>query len=118
MKRSNRPLSEELKTYLLEVHAGKSRQDALRNLALRTDLEDLQSFVSLMIQTERFGTSVAQALRVYSDTLRTKRYQQAEERAAKLPVRILLPLALLILPALILVIAGPAAIRVYEVLIK
>lgn len=113
----NQPLSEELNLYLLEVRAGKRRQDALRNLARRADVEDLQSFVSLMIQTERFGTSVAQALRVYSETLRTKRYQRAEELAAKLPVKMLLPLAFFILPSLMLTIVGPAFIRIFRMFI-
>jgi len=80
---NSKVLSEELKFLNLELRAGKSRRDALRNLARRIGLEDLKSLVTLLIQTDKFGTSVAQALRVYSDSLRTKRYQRAEEIAAK-----------------------------------
>jgi tight adherence protein C len=80
------------------------------------DLEDMNSLVTLLVQTDKFGTSVAQALRVYSDTFRTKRFQAAEELAAKLPVRLLFPLIFLIFPALFVAILGPAAIRVIQAL--
>lgn len=111
LKRSNPPLSEELKTFNLEMRAGKTRPDALRNLALRTDLEDVNSLVALLIQTDKFGTSVAQALRVYSDTFRTQRMQRAEEVAAKLPIKLIFPLLLFIFPSILAVTIGPAAIR-------
>jgi tight adherence protein C len=103
-------LSEELKIVNLEIRAGKPRAEALRNLALRTDLDDVNSLCTLLIQTERFGTSLAPALRVYADSFRTKRFQAAEEMAAKLPVKLLFPLILFIFPALFVVIAGPAVI--------
>ncbi|MCK4603415.1 MAG: type II secretion system F family protein [Deltaproteobacteria bacterium] len=111
-------LSDELKLMNLEIRAGKSREDALRDLATRTGLEDVNSLVTLLIQTDRFGTSVAQALRVYSDSVRTKRYQRAEEIAAKLPVKLMLPLILLIFPSLFVVILGPAAVRVYRMFLQ
>ncbi|MDD4952879.1 MAG: type II secretion system F family protein, partial [Desulfovibrionaceae bacterium] len=93
-------LSEELTLLTLELRAGKNRQEALRALALRADLEDLNNLVTLISQADVFGISVARTLRIYSETLRTKRYQRAEEKAAKLPVKLLIPLILFILPAL------------------
>lgn len=114
MSLSNPPLSDELKFLNLEIRAGKTREEALRNLALRTNIDDVQHLATLLIQTDRFGTSVAKALRVYADTFRTKRFQRAEEIAAKLPVKIVFPVTVFIFPALFVVIAGPAAIRVYQ----
>ena len=110
---SSRVLSDELKLFNLEVRAGKQRQDALRNLAVRTDLDDMKSLVTMLIQTEKFGTSVGQALRVFSDSFRTKRYQKVEEIASKLPVKLLFPSVLFIFPALFVAILGPAVIRIY-----
>ncbi len=118
MKWSNKAWSDELNVYNLELRAGKLRRDALRNLAIRTDIEDVNSFATTLIQTDKFGTSLAQALRVYSDVFRTKRYQRAEEMAAKLPVKLVFPAILFIFPSLFVVLAGPAAIRVYQVLIQ
>lgn len=117
MQMSNKVLSDEFKLMSLELRAGKTRQDALRNFAMRTDLEDVSSLMTLLIQTDKFGTSVAQALRVYSDTMRTKRYQRAEEMAAKLPVKLLFPLIFFIFPSLFVVILGPAAIRIFRILL-
>lgn len=111
-------LSDELRLLNLEMRAGKLRQDALRDMAMRMDLEDVKSLVTLLIQTDKFGTSMAQALRVYSDSFRTKRFQRAEEIAAKLPVKLIFPCILFIFPSLFVVILGPAAIRIYETLIK
>jgi tight adherence protein C len=108
---SNRPLSDEFKLLAMELRTGKSREDALRNLAKRTDSEDVNSLVTLLIQTDKFGTSVARALRIYADVFRTKRYQRAEEIAAKIPVKLLFPLIFLIFPSLFAVILGPAVIR-------
>ena len=110
-------LSDELILMNLEIRAGKLRQDALRNLAKRTDLDAIQSLVTLLIQTEKFGTSIAQALKVYSDSFRTQRYQKAEEIASKLPVKLLFPLIFFIFPSLFVVILGPAVIRFYEVVL-
>jgi tight adherence protein C len=117
MRLSNEVLSEEFKILSLELRAGKQRRDALRNLALRTDLEDVSSLVSLLIQTDKFGTSVAKALRVHSDSMRVKRYQRAEELATKLPVKLLFPLILFIFPSFFVTLLGPAAIQIFRVLL-
>lgn len=114
---SNEVLSEEFKMLSLELRAGKHRRDALRNLALRTDLEDVSSLVSLLIQTDKFGTSVSQALRVHSDSMRVKRYQRAEEQATKLPVKLLFPLILFIFPSFFVTLLGPAVIQIFRVLL-
>jgi tight adherence protein C len=111
-------LSDELKLLSLELRAGKSRQEALRSLAARTDVEDLNNLVLVMIQSERFGTSVAQTLRVYSDSFRTKRHQRAEEQAAKIPAKLVFPLVLFIFPCLFVVLMGPAAIRVLKMFFR
>jgi tight adherence protein C len=109
-------LSDELKLINLELRAGKPRAEALRNLADRTGVDDLSSLVTMLIQTDKFGTSVAQSLRVYSETLRTKRRQRAEEAAAKTGVKMVFPLVFCIFPAIWVVTIGPAAIRFMTVL--
>jgi len=114
IKLSNKVLGDELNILNLEIRAGKSREKALRNLSERIDIEDVRSLVTLLIQTEKFGTSIAQSLRVFSDSFRTKRYQKAEEIAAKLPVKLMLPLIFFIFPSLFVVIMGPAAINLYH----
>lgn len=111
-------LSDEFRLLNLELRAGKARADALRNLGTRTDVEEVRSFATLLIQTDRFGTSVAQALRVHSDSMRTQRYHRAEELAAKLPVKLMFPLIMFIFPAIIVVIVGPAAIQIYQTIIS
>jgi tight adherence protein C len=103
-------LSEELQMVNLEMRVGKTRLDALRELARRTGLDELKSLVAMLIQTERFGTSIAQSLRVFSDDLRTRRRQRAEEMSAKTTVKMVPPLVLFIFPALLVVILGPAVI--------
>ena len=110
-------LSDELKLINLELRAGKPRSEALRNLADRTGVDDLSSLVTMLIQTDKFGTSVAQSLRVYSETLRTKRRQRAEEAAAKTGVKMVFPLVFCIFPAIWVVTIGPAAIRFVTVLV-
>jgi tight adherence protein C len=110
MRITHRELSEELQLANLEMRIGKSRIDSLRELARRTGLEDIKSLVAMLIQTERFGTSVAQSLRVYSEDLRTRRRQRAEEMSAKTTVKIVPPLVFFIFPALLVVILGPAVI--------
>ena len=109
-------LSDELRLVNLELRAGKARGEALRNLADRTGVDDLSSLVTMLIQTDKFGTSVAQSLRVYSETLRTKRRQRAEEAAAKTGVKMVFPLVFCIFPAIWVVTIGPAAIRFVTVL--
>lgn len=109
-------LSDELRLINLELRAGKPRPEALRNLADRTGVDDLSALVTMLIQTDKFGTSVAQSLRVYSETLRTKRRQRAEEAAAKTGVKMVFPLVLCIFPAIWIVTIGPAIIKFVEVL--
>lgn len=109
-------LADELRLINIELRAGKSRAEAMRNLADRTGVDDLSSLVTMLIQTDKFGTSVAQALRVYSDTLRTKRRQRAEEAAAKTGVKMVFPLVFCIFPAIWVVTIGPAAIKFVQVL--
>ncbi len=118
MKISCIELGDELQLMNLEMRAGKQRSAALKNLALRTNLDEISSLTTLLIQTDKFGTSMADALRVYSESYRTQRYQRAEEIAAKLPVKMLIPLIFFIFPALFVVILGPAVINIYQVLIK
>ena len=109
-------LSGELRLINLELRAGKGRADALRNLAERTGVDDLSSLAAMLIQTDKFGTSVARSLRVHSETLRTKRRQRAEEAAAKTGVKMVFPLVFCIFPAIWVVTIGPAAIKFVEVL--
>jgi tight adherence protein C len=110
-------LSQELMLVNLEIRAGSPRDEALRNLATRTGVEDLRELTATLIQTDRFGTSVVQALRVQADTLRVKRRQRAEEAAAKTTIKILFPVLFCIFPGLFVVIIGPGAIKIYEALI-
>ena len=107
-------LSSELRLLTLELRAGKARREALKNLSARIGLEDVGSLVAMLIQTDMFGTSIAQTLRVYADSMRTKRFQLAEELAAKLPVKLLMPLIFFIFPTLLIVILGPAGIRIFQ----
>ena len=105
-------LSDELQLVNLEMRVGKTRLDAMRELARRTGLDDIKALVSMLIQTERFGTSVAQSLRIHSDDLRVKRRQRAEEMAAKTTVKMVPALVFFIFPALMVVILGPAIIAI------
>jgi tight adherence protein C len=109
-------LADELKLVNLELRAGTARADALRNLANRTQVDDLSSLVTMLVQTDKFGTSVAQSLRVHSDTARTKRRQRAEEAAAKTGAKMVFPLVFCIFPAVWVVTIGPAAIKFVQVL--
>jgi tight adherence protein C len=110
-------LSDELHLVNLELRAGSSKEKALRNLALRTGVEDVDALVAMLIQSERFGTSIADSLRVQSDQLRTKRRQRAEEQAAKIALKLLFPLIFFIFPSLLVVLMGPAFIQIYRVLL-
>jgi tight adherence protein C len=110
-------LSDELRLINLELRAGKGRVDALRNLADRTGVDDIVSLVAMLVQTDKFGTSVAQSLRVHSETVRTKRRQRAEEAAAKTGVKMVFPLVFCIFPAIWVVTIGPAAIKFVQVLV-
>lgn len=110
LKHSHRDLSDELTLVNLEIRAGRPRAEALRNFANRTGVDDIRSFVAVLIQTERFGTSIAAALRVHSDALRTERRQRAEERAAKTTIKMVPVLVLFIFPVMFIVILGPIVI--------
>jgi tight adherence protein C len=114
---THRELSDELHLVNLEMRIGKTRLEALRELGRRTGLEDIKSLVAMLIQTDRFGTSVAQSLRVYSDDLRIKRRQRAEEMSAKTSVKMVPPLVFFIFPALMVVILGPAVLTLLRQLV-
>lgn len=105
-------LADELRLRNLEVNMGRTRSEALRNLAERTGVEDLKALVAILIQTDKFGTSVGQALRTFSDSLRVKRRQRAEEQAAKLAIKMVVPMVLFIFPGVFIVILGPAFIAI------
>lgn len=109
-------LSDELHMVNLELRAGKPRMEALHNLADRTGVDDIRSLVGTLVQTDRFGTSIAQALRVHSDSLRTERRQRAEEAAAKTTIKMVVPLVLFVLPSLMFVTLGPAVIQLIRTL--
>jgi tight adherence protein C len=108
-------LAYELRLITTEIRAGKPRIEAFKNFAARTKVDDVQSLVALLVQTDKFGTSMAQALRTHADTSRTKRRQEAEERAGKIGVKLVFPLVLFLFPALYIVILGPAVIKFFEV---
>jgi tight adherence protein C len=118
MASTNKVLSEELTIYNLEMRAGKLRRDALKNLSMRCGVPEVDNLVTLLIQTDKFGTSISKSLRVYSDTMRVQRMQRAEEIAAKIPIKLLFPLIFFVFPSLFVAILGPAAINIYRVLIK
>jgi tight adherence protein C len=109
-------LARELRTVTNEIRAGKPRLEAFQGLAKRTQVEDVRALVSMLTQTDRFGTSIAQALRTHASTSRTKRRQRAEERAAKVGVKLVFPLALCLVPALYVVCLGPVVIRILRAL--
>ena len=109
-------LSEEFRLITLELRTGLSREEALRNLSRRTNLEEVRGLTALLIQADRYGTSVAKALRVHANSMRKKRQFRAEELAAKLPVKMLLPLMVFIFPNLFLIILGPILIRAFRML--
>lgn len=111
------PLAEELHLVNLEMRAGRTREQALRNLALRTGVEEIEGLVAMLVQADHFGTSVAASLRVHSDMLRTKRRLRAEEAAAKIALKLLFPLLFLIFPALFVVLLGPAFIQIYRIIL-
>ena len=114
MARFNPDLAQEFYLSALEMRAGANRIEALRNLVLRTRLADLEDLVSVLVQADKFGTGLAEALRVQSDMMRSRRTQRAEELAAKIPVKMVLPLVLCIFPTLFLVLLGPAAIQLIQ----
>jgi tight adherence protein C len=110
-------LAHELRLITTEIRAGKPRLEAFKNFSARTKVDDVQSLVALLVQTDKFGTSIAQALRTHAESSRTKRRQRAEERAAKVGVKLVFPLVLFLFPALYVVILGPAVIQFLRVFV-
>lgn len=109
-------LADELQLVTLEMRAGAAKERALRNLALRTGVDDIDTLVAMLIQSEKFGTSIGDSLRVHSEMLRTKRLQRAEETAAKVAVKLVVPLVVFIFPSILVVVAGPAIISIAKTL--
>ena len=107
-------LTQELRFITTEIRAGKARMEAFQNFAARTGVEDVRTLVTMLIQTDRFGTSVSKALRIHAETSRTKRKQRAEERAAKIGVKLVFPLVFCVFPGVYMVCIGPAAIAIYR----
>lgn len=118
LKDVHHDVAEEFELANLEIRVGRERDEALRNLAERTGVDDLRSLVAMLIQTDRFGTSIAKAVRAFSDSLRTKRRQRAEQAAQKAAVKLLFPLACFLFPTLFIAILGPAALTLIDTLAK
>src|SRR6266545_541431 len=114
LQMSHPELAAELAMVTTEMRAGKPRIQAFKNFAMRTGVDDVRSLVSMLVQTDRFGTSIGDALRVHADTSRTKRRQMAEERAGKVGVKLVFPLALCLFPALYVVCFGPVVVKIYR----
>ncbi|WP_136513116.1 type II secretion system F family protein [Geomonas edaphica] len=112
------PLAMEIKVATMETRAGKPRIESLKDMAARTMVDDVKSFVTMLAQTERFGTSLSQALTVHAESLRTKRKQKAEEAAAKTTIKMIFPLVVFVFPALLVVILGPAYVQISRTLFK
>jgi tight adherence protein C len=117
IKRKSVALGEELHLTILELRAGASREQSLRNLAVRTGIEEIGTFATMLTQADKFGTSIGDSLRVFSDDLRHKRQVRAEERAAQVPTKMLFPLVVFIFPSIIMVILGPAIIQVVRTIV-
>jgi len=118
LKEVHPDVAEEFELANLEIRVGREREEALRNLAERTGVDDLRSLVAMLIQTDKFGTSIAKAVRAFSDSLRTKRRQRAEQAAQKAAVKLLFPLACFLFPTLFIAILGPAALTLIDTLAK
>jgi tight adherence protein C len=117
IKRKSAALAEELHLTNLEIRAGGTREKSLRNLALRTGVEEIGTFATMLTQADKFGTSIGESLRVFSDDLRHKRQVRAEETAAKIPTKMLFPLVVFIFPSVVMVILGPAIIQVIRTML-
>lgn len=111
-------LAEELRYVNTEIRAGKPRLEAFKNFSERTKVDDVRALVAMLVQTDRFGTSVAQALRIFASAARVKRRQEAEERAGKLGVKLLFPLVFCLFPAMFIVVLGPAMLRIIRMLMS
>jgi tight adherence protein C len=116
LKEVHPDISDEFELANLEIRVGRDREEALRNLAERTGVDDLRSLVAMLIQTDKFGSSIGKAIRAYSDSLRTKRRQRAEQAAQKAAVKLLFPLACFLFPTLFIAILGPAALQLIDTL--
>jgi tight adherence protein C len=116
LKDVHTPVAVEFELANLEIRVGRERDEALRNLAERTGVDDLRSLVAMLIQTDKFGTSIAKGLRVFSDSLRTKRRQRAEQAAQKAAVKLLFPLACFLFPTLFIAILGPAFLNLIDIM--
>src|ERR1041384_455659 len=108
----------EMELVNLEIRVGRSREEALRNLAERTGVEDIRSFVALLIQADRYGSAIAKAVRIFAESLRTKRRQRAEQISQKAALKLLFPLTCFLFPVIILVVLGPALLNLYDILFK
>jgi tight adherence protein C len=117
IRRKSKALAEELHLTNLEIRAGGTREKAMRNLALRTGVEEIGTFATMLTQADKFGTSIGDSLRVFSDDLRHKRMIRAEETAAKVPTKMLFPLVVCIFPSIVMVVMGPAAIQIIRTLL-
>lgn len=118
LKEVHPDISDEFEMANLEMRVGREREEALRNLAERTGVDDLRSLVAMLIQTDKFGTSIARAIRAFSDSLRTKRRQRAEQAAQKAAVKLLFPLACFLFPTLFIALLGPAVLQLIDTLGK
>ncbi len=114
LKTVHPPVAEELSLVNMEIMAGKSRSDALRNFGRRTGEDEVKKLVAILVQTDRFGTSVSEALRTHSDFLRIRRRQEAEERAGKVGVKLVFPIFFFCLPSLLVVTAGPGMLQLFH----
>jgi tight adherence protein C len=115
LRKAQPELCDELNVVVLEQRAGRPRADSWRNMADRTDVDSVRNLVSMLIQSEQLGTSIARTFRIHADTLRTQRVQAVEEAAAKLTVKLLFPLVFFIFPSLFIVVLGPAIISIMAV---
>jgi tight adherence protein C len=118
MKAHAKVISEEFALANLQLQMGRSRREVLHDLGVRTGVDDMKALAAILIQADRFGSSIAQALRVQSDSMRVRRRQIAEEKAAKTAVQLIFPLVLFIFPAIFVVLVGPAAIQIQRGLLK
>jgi tight adherence protein C len=116
LEMSHPELSEEMALVIFEMRAGKRRAEALRNLAERTGEGEIRKLVAILVQNDRFGTSMGESLRTHSDFLRTKRRQEAEERAGKVGVKLVFPIFFFILPSMLIVAAGPGILQIFKYL--
>ena len=118
LKELHPDMHRELELVNLEIRVGRSREEALRNLTERTGVDDIRSFVALLIQADRFGSSIAKAVRVFADSLRTKRRQRAEQASAKASLKLLIPLTAFLFPVIVVMILAPSALNLFDLFSK